>query len=149
MAKRIRLMADKDKRGFTILELIIVVVLVGILASMGTISFSASKEKAMDKEAISNLKLIQAAEQAYFIDNYSSVILEGGCTYYPCAGTVSDIAAINENLQLSLPTGSKRNWNYTISFSGCITATRNGDDGRSWYLNAADSSDNTPVSTGC
>jgi len=127
------------KKGFSLLELLTVIIIIGLLASMGVPAFSASREKAADKQAISNLKIMQAAEKAYYLDTG---------TYYSNSGP-TDIAGINQNLGFSLPTNSQRLWNYTVYSTGCALATRNGDNGRSWYLTIT-VTNNDPVSgTGC
>jgi len=55
----------KKDKGFTLVELLIVVVIVGILAALGLPQFTKAREHAMGKEAIVNLKLIAAAEKIY------------------------------------------------------------------------------------
>ncbi len=113
------------KKGFTLFELLTVIIIIGFVAAMGIPSFSSTREKAADKQAISNLKIMQAAEKAYMLD---------AGTYYPASGSQGDTATINQNLGFSLPTGSQRLWNYTVYSTGCAQATRNGNDSRSWYL---------------
>lgn len=125
--------------GVTLLEIVIVIVIVGILGGIGILSTSRTEEKAIDREAKTTLKLIQKAESFYNIENSS---------YYPSSGCVSSHAQINDNLKVYLPV-SVTNWNYTVCSTGCVTATRNGDDGRGWYLKI-DTANGDPVSgTGC
>jgi len=115
-----------NKKGFTLLEIVIVVIIIGILASLAIPNFGKIKENALDKEAISNLKLIQVAEKGYYYDMGS---------YYPSSGSASTIANINSNLKLSLTT---KNWIYEVWSTGCGRATRNVTGGRSWYLTITD-----------
>jgi len=49
MAKHIKLRAGKDKRAFSILELLIVIIIIAVLAAFGIVSFLKSGERAMDK----------------------------------------------------------------------------------------------------
>ncbi|MCM8801528.1 MAG: type II secretion system GspH family protein [Candidatus Omnitrophica bacterium] len=127
-------------RGFTLLEIIITVIILGILVSIALPNYLKAKEKALDKEAIANLKLIRSAEITYR--------MEWG-SFYPSAGSESNIANINSNLKLALPSGSNRNWNYTVWNSGCARATRNGADGRSWYLTINDADEEPDPGLGC
>ena len=99
-------------------------VIIGILATLGLPQFSRTKERAIGKEAIANLKLIAAAEKIYRMEANA---------YYPIpAGTRSNIAgdcstdgAINGCLRLSLPSGATRNWDYAVSsLTNVSTATR-------------------------
>lgn len=89
--------------GFTLTEIIIVLVIVGILVTLAISQFGPGRERAIGKEAVANLKLIAAAEKIYRIEN---------SFYYPyLAGTHSDVAVINTNLKLFL---SEKNWDYAI-----------------------------------
>lgn len=86
------------KKSFTLLELIIVIVVIGILTAISLPNFTKAKERALSKEAAANLKLIYAAEKIYQ--------LEVGGFY----GT-TDIDLINSQLRLSL---NEANWDYDI-----------------------------------
>jgi prepilin-type N-terminal cleavage/methylation domain-containing protein len=130
-----------NKKGFTLLELLIVIVTITILTTLAVANYSRTKENVLDKEAISNLKVIQVAERSYYLDS--------GTSYYPDSGSVSDIATINQNLHLSLPSSSQRGWDYTVWDTGCGRATRNGGDGRSWYLAVDDLAAEPDSGAGC
>ncbi len=108
------------RQGFTLLELIVVIVIIGILATFAMPAFMTTKEHALGNEAQANLRLIRAAERIYR--------MEQG-TYFPATGSVTDIggsSGINENLKLFL---NENNWDYTISGGTdtfTATATRSG-----------------------
>lgn len=98
------------KKAFTLVEITIVLVILGILAGIAWPNFMRSKERALAKEAIVGLKLIRAAEMVYQSENG---------TYYAS----SDIGEINTNLRLTL---SETNWDYTITGgASAFTATAN------------------------
>jgi len=83
-------------------------------------------EKAIDKEAIANLKLIQAAEKIYRMEI-------GG--YY--ASTPPHIDNINTNLRLELPAGSDRKWDYQTQAptpSTCCAQATRVTDGRTYRI---------------
>jgi prepilin-type N-terminal cleavage/methylation domain-containing protein len=126
-----------NKKGFTLIELLIVVIIIGILASVAIPNYGKTKENALDKQAISNLKLIQVAEKGHYLEMN---------TYYPSSASESNVTNINNNLKLSLTT---TNWTYTVWSTGCGRATRNGSDGRSWYLTINDLAGEPDVGTGC
>lgn len=113
------------KRGFTLIELLVVIIIISILTTIAVTHHVSSMERVLDREAVSNLKLIQAAERTFKVENGS---------YYPSSGSESNIPTINQNLFLMLPTGSNQRWNYTVKSTGCGQATRNVAGGRSWYL---------------
>lgn len=126
--------------SLTLLEILIVTIIIGILSTLGFVNYARIKEDAIDKEARSNLKLIQAAEKIYRVETNR---------YYPASGGQSDIDTINNKLKLSLPSGSTRNWNYRVWSTGCSRATRNGGDGRSWFLTINDSDGEPDKGAGC
>lgn len=116
------------QRAFSLVELIVVVIIIGILASIAMPNYLHTQERALDNEAKANLKLIQAAEKIYRME-------EG--FYYPFSGT-ADTTQINTDLKLSIPGSSK--WSYSIPTpqDGGSQAQRNGNDNRIWTLGIAD-----------
>jgi len=94
------------RKAVTLLELLTVVLIIGILVALTLPRYSTMRERAMDKEAVANLKLIQAAEKIYR--------MEENC-YYP-TGDDADGGEINSFLRLQLPTSG--NWDYSIPDTG-------------------------------
>lgn len=56
-------------KGFTLLEILMVVVLIGILSSLAVATFSKAAEKGRAAEAKTQLLMIQAAEDIYYSGN--------------------------------------------------------------------------------
>jgi len=71
------------KRVFTLLELTIVLVIVGVLATMATSHLAISREKALLKGALSGIKVLQAAENTRFAESGAFV----ACSGLPAAST--------------------------------------------------------------
>lgn len=98
----------KKRNGFTLIELILVVSTIITLALIAIPSYNKSKLKAMGKEAVSNLRLLAAAERIYRMEN----------TVYT---TCTDAADCNSKLKLMLNTA---NWLYAVSGNAsAVTAT--------------------------
>ena len=122
-------MFNKKNRGFTLAELLIVILIVAIFAVLGLPGLTKTKENAIGREAQANLKLIAAAEKIYRME-------AGG--YYPVpTGTITSVSDINSNLRLSLPSSSGVNWNYSVtdntSDTFTATATRTTGAGAGTY----------------
>jgi len=113
-------------RAFTLMELIIVLIIIGILSTLGISYFDPMRESALDNEARANARLIIAAERTRRMETNA---------FYASVAAGDDSPGINSNLRLLLPTAS-RNWNYrtTILASGeaCAQATRNNTGARTW-----------------
>ena len=100
-------MLNKKGQGVTLTEVLVVMLIIAILAALALPQFAATRERALSKEAKANLKLIDAAEKIYRMEN---------AIYYPyAAGQVDDPATINDKLKLSI---SETNWNYSLVGDG-------------------------------
>lgn len=67
------------QKGFTIVELLIVIVVIGILAAITIVAYNGVQQRARDAERRSEMASVEKALQMYFIDNAS---------YPTCSNTV-------------------------------------------------------------
>ena len=92
----------KNDKGFSLVELMIVVAIIGVLAALAVPKFQSFQAKAKQSEAKSNLSHIYTLEQSYYgdQDTYSAVLadigfsLQGHVRYgYAVASTTSTFTA--------------------------------------------------------
>jgi len=94
----------KKKPGFTLLELLLVMVIVGITAGIAIYSYPSFAERNIGKEAEVSLKLIYHAQKRHAFDNHG--------TYFSCAPHCTT-ELINSNLGIEL---RQANFTYSIAW---------------------------------
>ena len=102
--------------GFTLVELIIVVIVIGILAAVGMPQYTKAIEKARGAEMSAGLNNIQQGEKIYFANNEK--YLEAGA-----AGTADTNGLTSGNqkdLDINLP---QTGWNFQVTITGGSTNT--------------------------
>ena len=74
------------ERGFTLIEMLIAVIIIGLLVTMVIANLASAREKAYDRVAVSDLRNAMLAAEGYFADNltYPNSPEEAGIT--PSAG---------------------------------------------------------------
>jgi type IV pilus assembly protein PilA len=71
----------RSSKGFTLVEIMIVVVIIGLLAAMAIPAFQKVRSASQDKAVTNNLRQLSAAGQQYFLESgnttVNSVLLVG------------------------------------------------------------------------
>ena len=62
-------MKKTNKKGFTLVEIMIVVAIIGLLAAIGIPSFQKARDNSRSKSCINNLRMIAAGTEQYMMDN--------------------------------------------------------------------------------
>ena len=75
MAIRERLERGREEGGFTLIELMVVVLIIAILIAIAIPTFLGARKRAQDKQAQSNLRNALTAEKTFYVDHqdYASV----------------------------------------------------------------------------
>lgn len=107
-------MFEDKNRGFTLLELLIVAIIIGILATLAIPRYTLSRERVFGREAIASLKMIGAAERMYRMELTPNAFVVCSCG---CAGAGAGCCNNNPNgcnflLKLNLNTD---NWTYAVT----------------------------------
>ena len=94
------------RRSFTLIELVIVIIIIGVLATLGLTHYFGYRERALDREAQSNLLLINAAERIARMESNDNFYVTPATQVPPLPPTN---AGINTLLRMSLPVGTVAN----------------------------------------
>ncbi len=118
--------SQRTRKGFTLVELAVVIVIIGVLAAFGVPRFLQSVEKSKAAESFNYLSAIQSAEERYLAQNgtYASTISSLDVTlptpqYFtvPSTITVTPDSAGNPAWSLMLTRNANSSYAYTVNWT--------------------------------
>lgn len=95
-----------NKKGFTLVEVMVVVIILGILATIGVPQFADSIEKAKGAEARAGLSFIQIVEKIYYAESDNNTYVS-----FPPDPTVTTLSRPGE-LDITL---SQEYWYFSVT----------------------------------
>jgi prepilin-type N-terminal cleavage/methylation domain-containing protein len=116
-----------DRKGFTLLELIIVVVIIGVLVVIAVPNYITFIKQSNAQSAQNNLMAIFAAEQRYYEDHNPNY-----CSGAPCAANTS---GINQNLSLNISSNDPFSYSCSTAGSSYACAAAANDNSTQLILN--------------
>lgn len=129
ISERLRIKKESSQRGFTILELLIVIFIITLIASVIIINVSSSRTKARDARRKSDLLIIASALESYFVEN--KVYPNGNCLLTNAtSGNTLRNELVNNGFLTTLPVDPQstasppRNYIYiTNNYYSCVGGT--------------------------
>ena len=118
MLLKLRQRMAQDESGFTLVELLVVMLILGLLAAIAIPAFFSQRDKARDAEAKSAVRTAQTAIESYATDNDGSYANADTADLVAIEPTLGDVGA-----RLTLPVAPTAD-TYTVQVESETDATQ-------------------------
>lgn len=110
---------NRSTKGFTLVEIMIVVVIIGLLAAMAIPAFQKVRQSSQDKAVLNNARQLGAAADQYFLENGVS-----SAAYSDLVGSDKYVKVVNTVAQETYPAGYTQGITITVgAVAGARTVT--------------------------
>jgi type IV pilus assembly protein PilA len=103
-------MKNNNSKGFTLVEIMIVVVIIGLLAAMAIPAFQKVRQSSQDKAVLNNARQLSAGADQYFLENGVSTVASADLI-----GSDKYVKAVNTVAGETYPTGFTQGEAITIA----------------------------------
>ena len=130
MIARIRKSMDEKDHGFTLVELLVVMIIIGILAAIAIPVFLNQRKKATETSAKADVTTIGKEAMSFYVDGTGGLKVAGTA---PAEWILTSLAPAGEVTRGRLSAGNKASGTATSGDAFCFTITPTLNGAQPWH----------------